>query len=445
MPVPAFFWQLSCAAAGLLVCVLPIAVPSLPWADDISSPISSAENPAQAEYDPAADYRVLSQELAQMGLEQEEIHLLWNRMGSALSQKLEAGELSPADISYLALPYGREDCLARYAAYAQSHPELDLEEVVLQVNMGLDRPFYEDVEVISDPGAPDVLVNKYHILPSDFVPELVPLTGLGAGSLTAPAAEAFRQMVEAAKADGISLRSVSAYRSYQTQSSLYRRYAAQNGQALADTFSARAGSSEHQTGLALDINVATIKAHFENTATYAWLVEHCADYGFILRYPEDKQDITGYRFEPWHYRYVGVETARICMEQNWTYEEYLARLPVDKGSQAPILIFQEEVLDLGGISLMLDGELYVSAAPLAQALGWSAAGSEEVLMLSGQGREVLLQPWRRCHTDGAEPQQTSPVMPLEGGLYLPLDELCAVLGLEMKQTQEGVLTIAQPV
>ena len=133
------------------------------------------------------------------------------------------------------------------------------------------------------------------------------------------------------------------------------------------------------------------------------------------------------------------------MEQNWTYEEYLARLPVDKGSQAPILIFQEEVLDLGGISLMLDGELYVSAAPLAQALGWSAAGSEEVLMLSGQGREVLLQPWRRCHTDGAEPQQTSPVMPLEGGLYLPLDELCAVLGLEMKQTQEGVLTIAQPV
>lgn len=110
MPVPAFFWQLSCAAAGLLVCVLPIAVPSLPWADDISSPISSAENPAQAEYDPAADYRVLSQELAQMGLEQEKIHLLWNRMGAALSQKLEAGELSPADISCLALPYGREDC-----------------------------------------------------------------------------------------------------------------------------------------------------------------------------------------------------------------------------------------------------------------------------------------------------------------------------------------------
>ena len=94
-----------------------------------------------------------------------------------------------------------------------------------------------------------------------------------------------------------------------------------------DTFSARPGHSEHQTGLALDINVASSSAHFENTPAFAWLKEHCAQYGFILRYDQGKEDITGYRFEPWHYRYVGVETAQAVMEQGLAYEEYLALQP----------------------------------------------------------------------------------------------------------------------
>ena len=97
----------------------------------------------------------------------------------------------------------------------------------------------------------------------------------------------------------------------------------QDGQSLADTYSARPGSSEHQTGLALDINTASVQAHFENTPTYAWLVEHCAEYGFILRYPEGKERITGYRFEPWHYRYVGREHAEEIMRRGLTLEEYL--------------------------------------------------------------------------------------------------------------------------
>lgn len=123
------------------------------------------------------------------------------------------------------------------------------------------------------------------------------------------------------------------------------------GQSLADTYSARPGSSEHQTGLALDINTASVQAHFENTPTYAWLVEHCAEYGFILRYPEGKERITGYRFEPWHYRYVGKDIAKLCMERDLTYEEYVARLPVQGTNGVPALYIQGRELELGSGAL----------------------------------------------------------------------------------------------
>ena len=139
----------------------------------------------------------------------------------------------------------------------------------------------------------------------------------------AAAAAAFRAMADAAKADGISLRSVSAYRSYETQTGLYNRYVSIDGKANAERYSARPGYSEHQTGLALDINTASISAHFENTVEYAWLQENCAKFGFMLRYPQDKESITGYRYEPWHYRYVGVETAQALRESGQCLEEYL--------------------------------------------------------------------------------------------------------------------------
>ena len=129
-------------------------------------------------------------------------------------------------------------------------------------------------------------------------------------------------MADQARTEGIRLWNVSSYRSYGTQERVYDRYVSQDGQSLADTYSARPGSSEHQTGLARDINTASVQAHFENTPTYAWLVEHCAEYGFILRYPEGKERITGYRFEPWHYRYVGVEAANYMKDNELSLEEF---------------------------------------------------------------------------------------------------------------------------
>ena len=195
------------------------------------------------------------------------------------------------ETSWLELPNAQADRLERYTLWVARNPELDRETVVLQVNLDLDRTPY------------------------------------GSGSLRPEAAQAFREMAEAAREEGIALRSVSAYRSYSYQNALYSRYLTQYRQNTADTFSARPGHSEHQTGLALDINTASTRDHFENTPAFAWLKEHCAQYGFILRYDQGKEDITGYRFEPWHYRYVGVETAQAVMEQGLAYEEYLALQP----------------------------------------------------------------------------------------------------------------------
>ena len=231
---------------------------------------------------------------------------------------------------YLQLPHGREELLERYAAWNLKNPEAAPEQVIMLVNMGLDRPFYSQVETLSDPAGLTALVNKYNALPEDYVPELEALgAGYGGGSMRPEAAQAFRTMADDARAQGISLRSVSAYRSYQVQKSAYSGYLRNASQEYVDTFSARAGHSEHQTGLAVDINAASRSAHFENTPAFAWLKEHCAEYGFILRYDEDKQSITGYRYEPWHYRYVGVEAAQACMSRGLAYEEYIALLPAE--------------------------------------------------------------------------------------------------------------------
>lgn len=268
--------------------------------------------------------------LRRYGLTEEQEDALRVRMEAdgELLALLEEERLTEDDLARLALPNARADRLERYGAWAAGHPELPAEDVVLQVNMDRDRDPYSQIGPAEDPGSLTVLVNKHTALPEDYVPQLETLgTIYGSGSLRPEAAVAFRAMADSAREDGISLYSVSAYRSYKTQKNLYARYLRRYKQSTVDTFSARAGHSEHQTGLALDINVASVSAHFEDTPAYAWLRAHCAEYGFLLRYDEGKESVTGYRFEPWHYRYVGPEAARACMDQGLAYEEYLALLP----------------------------------------------------------------------------------------------------------------------
>ena len=156
-----------------------------------------------------------------------------------------------------------------------------------------------------------LIANKTYALPADY----------GSG-LTDQTLSAFYTMSAAAKDDGLNIYISSGFRSYSTQKGLYSRYVDRDGVEKADTYSARAGHSEHQSGLAFDVNI--ISDAFIGTPEAIWLADNCYKYGFILRYPQGKSDETGYKYEPWHFRYVGTELAEILYDGgNWiTMEDY---------------------------------------------------------------------------------------------------------------------------
>lgn len=155
-----------------------------------------------------------------------------------------------------------------------------------------------------------LIANKTYALPPDYAP-----------GVNAEAEEAFYEMQSAAAELGLNLYISSGYRSYDYQAGLYQRYVDRSGKAEADRYSARPGHSEHQTGLAFDLN--TISDEFKDTDEGKWVAEHCWEYGFIIRYPEDKESVTGYMYEPWHIRYLGSETAETVYESDLCLEEYL--------------------------------------------------------------------------------------------------------------------------
>ena len=268
--------------------------------------------------------------LGGLGLTEDSAEALWADLGEDRRRELLRSLGAPEWLDYLAFGFSWWDRLDRYEAYHAQHPELTAEKAVVRVNIGLDAPPYGDPEEVEDPDSLTALVNQYHALPADYAPKVVYLTAAYTNQrdrLRPVASRAFMKMADAAAQEGLRIYNASAYRSYTTQKWVYQRYVNQEGTQEADTYSARPGCSEHQTGLALDINTASLSDHFEETEEYAWLVENSWRYGFILRFPEGKEEITGYQFEPWHYRYVGPAAARVCYENGWTLEEYHARQP----------------------------------------------------------------------------------------------------------------------
>lgn len=155
-----------------------------------------------------------------------------------------------------------------------------------------------------------LVVNKTYALPADYNP-----------GVNSEAQAAFDRMQADAAAEDINIYISSGFRSYDYQAGLYQRYVDKDGKAEADRYSARAGHSEHQTGLAFDLN--SIDDSFADTKEGKWVSRNCHRYGFIIRYPADKEDITGYKWEPWHIRYLGEETARAVYDSGLCLEEYL--------------------------------------------------------------------------------------------------------------------------
>lgn len=155
-----------------------------------------------------------------------------------------------------------------------------------------------------------LIANKTYALPSTYNP------GVDGAAQTA-----LNEMINGAKAEGINLFLKSGFRSYSTQETLYNNYVARDGVAEADRYSARPGHSEHQTGLAFDLN--SLEQSFGDTKEGKWLEQNCWKYGFIIRYPEGKESITGYMYEPWHVRYLGKDVAKAVYESGLCLEEYL--------------------------------------------------------------------------------------------------------------------------
>jgi zinc D-Ala-D-Ala carboxypeptidase len=218
----------------------------------------------------------------------------------------------------------------------QQQPEQETVPPELQ----LESHFFNDVkvvdgkQVIQNPANILALVNKEFALgeykPADLVRPEVPFVfgnqEIEKAYIREEAARELEKMFAAAKSEQIFLTAISGYRSYDYQEMLLNREIEQFGKEKAVMAVAPPGQSEHQSGLAMDIssksNDFQVNIKFGETKEGKWLAENAYKFGFILRYPEDKVDITKYQYEPWHFRYVGLEAAKVIHENDWTLEEY---------------------------------------------------------------------------------------------------------------------------
>ncbi len=246
-------------------------------------------------------------------------------------------------LNYLSLDYFNYENLTRYIEFKTNvnkfsysffkleNYNLSYQDIVTYVNINLDKDYYSyDIDLTTNEANKlDVIVNKYHKLNKDYEPtdleEIDKNFAINNQLLRKDAKIAFEKMAHDAKLENIMIYAGSSYRSYEYQDNLYNYYVKNDGVTVADTYAARAGYSEHQLGLAVDILGKDFKYIDDSSFEYSWLVANCYKYGFILRYPKGKEHITGYMFEDWHFRYLGVDLATKVTLSGLTYDEYVAR------------------------------------------------------------------------------------------------------------------------
>lgn len=197
------------------------------------------------------------------------------------------------------------------------------------------KSLYEEIDIFSDDSL-TTLVNRYNSLSDTYMPEdlvtvSVPtiLENPEVNQLRAEANEALTNMFATAKAEGVFLFARSGFRSYETQIQLFNGYVGKHGEEAANTYSAKPGFSEHQTGLAMDVTSESVQfqltEQFGDTPEGQWIANHAYEFGFIIRYPKGKEEITGYIYEPWHLRFLGKDIAKAVYDSGLTYEEYLMK------------------------------------------------------------------------------------------------------------------------
>ncbi len=273
--------------------------------------------------------RSVEGQLSEKGYELGTISLIKSKMSEEDIEYLIEEEKIDYIRELVADKYFIKDNFKSYMNYYQENSKKDFKDVIAIVNVEANRPWYQDVRVTNTDNRYLTLVNKYYSLPENYDPGTIKQFSLtyafGEVSAEESCYNAFIAMANAAKKDDITLILTSGYRTHAEQEKIFNDLVAQHGEQYALDTAAKPGTSEHETGLALDIfTYGGVMSTFKNTETYAWLHNHAHEYGFIERYEEGKDYLTGYAPEAWHYRYVGIDMATKVKEEGITYDEYYA-------------------------------------------------------------------------------------------------------------------------
>ena len=225
--------------------------------------------------------------------------------------------------------YFLEKNLKKYIDYLKENGR-DLTDTVAIINVGSNNAWYTSTKKTDISKNELMLTNKFYSLDnsynSDNMVKISKQYSYGDNQMvTSETFDAFLSMFKAAKLEDLTLIINSSYRSYEDQEEIYNEYKSTRGEEAANKIAAQAGFSEHQTGLAIDIQTyGSTSSTFEEFDEFKWLKNNAHKYGFILRYPKDKEYLTGYEYESWHYRYVGIDVATYIYENNITFDEYYA-------------------------------------------------------------------------------------------------------------------------
>lgn len=218
--------------------------------------------------------------------------------------------------------------LDKYLEMINKDKKSSIELIIALINTNRDSKDYDNIKNADISLNEKMLVNKYYKLNDDYVPKnLVSIESSYAfegNFLVQEAYDAYLNMWDAAKKDKVQLIVKNSYRSYKESEEIWQDHKREFGTKSADEVCARAGHSDHNTGYGMDLDIWNEKEEFEKTEGFKWLNNNAYKYGFILRYPKDKKNITGYEYEPWHYRYVGNDIAKKIKDLNITFDEYYA-------------------------------------------------------------------------------------------------------------------------
>ncbi len=267
--------------------------------------------------------------LTKLGYNEKEINKIEGSLENKEIDKLLNLSYNKNSVKFIDEKYFIFSNLEEYLDYYDENSDIDYKKVIAIINTNANDEWYKNVKNTDTNEVSLMLVNKYYGLSSDYVPEDLILISnkysYEGNYVSESILDALIEMLNAAKTEGYTLVVSQGYRSYEDQKKAYDTYEKHHTTQEADVYAARAGYSEYQTGLSVLIKpYKKVVANAIESSEYNWLVDNSYKYGFILRYSQDKEDITGFKFDPWRYRYVGVNAATEIHEEDITFDEYYA-------------------------------------------------------------------------------------------------------------------------